>query len=135
MRRSMDWTLEDKLVDCSSALHLQAAEETIPHVYKQERIRPTPVRTRLSRTQAVLWRAIPGGGCRCRGSIFSAPSQLKRSSLMMTPTCLNNCGTIFYWLYLANVNKSTVSAHIKITGSSWAKTLPRKRPFSVVHLA
>ena len=49
---------------CSSAPHSQAAEEAIPHLYKQERKRPTPVRRRLSRTQAVSGAArnfVPGG--------------------------------------------------------------------------
>jgi len=46
---------------CSSAPHSQAAEEVIPHLYKQGRKRPTPVRRRLSRTQALLARATPGG--------------------------------------------------------------------------
>ena len=45
---------------------LLAVEEAIPHLYKQERKSATPVRTRLSRSQAVLGRAIPWGGCRCR---------------------------------------------------------------------
>ena len=45
---------------CSSAPHSQAAEETIPHLYKQERKRPTPVRRRSSRTQALLGRVISG---------------------------------------------------------------------------
>jgi len=63
--RPMDWTLENNIVDglstvCSSAPHSQAAEEAIPHLYKQERKRPTPVRRRLSRTQALLGRVIPG---------------------------------------------------------------------------
>jgi len=44
---------------CSSAPHSQAAEEAIPHLYKQEQKRPTPVRKRLSRTQALLARVIP----------------------------------------------------------------------------
>jgi len=52
---------------CSSAPHSQAAEETIPHLYKHERKRPTPLRRRLSRTQALLGRVTPGSGCRCRG--------------------------------------------------------------------
>jgi len=67
--RSMDWTLEDNMVDgCSSASHSQAAEEATPHFYKQERKRPTPVRRRLIRTQALLGRVVPGGcGFRCRG--------------------------------------------------------------------
>jgi len=38
--------------------HTQVA---IPHLYRQERKRPTPVRRRLSRTQALLGRVIPGG--------------------------------------------------------------------------
>jgi len=33
----------------------------IPHLYMQEWKRPTPVRRRLSRTQALLGRVIPGG--------------------------------------------------------------------------
>jgi len=57
----MDWIVEDDVVDgLSSAPHSQAAEEAIPHLYKQERKRPTPVRRRLSRTQALLGRVIPG---------------------------------------------------------------------------
>jgi len=51
----------------SSAPHSQAAEEAIPHLYKQERKRPTPVRRRLSRTQALLGRVTLRGGFRCRG--------------------------------------------------------------------
>ena len=39
---------------------------TIPHLFKKERKRPTPVRRRLSRNQALLGRVIPGGGRRCR---------------------------------------------------------------------
>ena len=47
---------------CSSAPHSQAAERAIPHLCKLERQRPKPVqRWRLSRTHAVLDRAIPGG--------------------------------------------------------------------------
>ena len=45
---------------CSSAPHSQAAEEAIPHLYKQEWKRPTPVRRRFNRTHTVLGRAIPG---------------------------------------------------------------------------
>jgi len=48
------------LTVCSSAPHSQAAEEAISHLCKQERASPTPVRRRLSRTHAVLSRAIPG---------------------------------------------------------------------------
>jgi len=52
---------------CSSAPHSQAAEEAIPHLYKQEYKRPTPIGRRYSWTQTLLGRVIPGGGCRCRG--------------------------------------------------------------------
>jgi len=45
---------------CSSAPHWQATEGAIPHLCKQERKRPIPVRRRLSRTQALLGRVIPG---------------------------------------------------------------------------
>ena len=46
---------------CSSAPHSQAAaEEAIPHLYKQERKRPTLVRRWLNRTQALPGRVIPG---------------------------------------------------------------------------
>ena len=45
---------------CSSAPHSQAAEEAIPHLYKQERKHPTLVWRRLSRTQALLGRVIRG---------------------------------------------------------------------------
>ena len=38
---------------------LRHTEGAIPHLYKRERERPTPVRRRLSRTHAVLGRAIP----------------------------------------------------------------------------
>jgi len=46
---------------CSSAPHSQAAGEAISHSYKQDRKRPTPVRRRLSRTQALLGRVISKG--------------------------------------------------------------------------
>jgi len=53
--------LEDNLSTvCSSAQHSQVAEEDIPHLCKQERKGPTPVRRQLSRTHAVLRRVIPG---------------------------------------------------------------------------
>jgi len=39
---------------------LKAAEEATHHLCKQERKRPTPVRRRLSWTQALLGRVIPG---------------------------------------------------------------------------
>ena len=67
--RSMDWTLEDNMVDglffCAT---LTGRKEAIPHLYKQERKRLTSVRRRLNRTQALLGRVIPGGWVfRCRG--------------------------------------------------------------------
>jgi len=69
MGRSMDWSLEDNMVDglffCATRT---GAEEAIPLLYKQERKRPTPVRRRLSRTQALLLGgSFRVGGCRCRG--------------------------------------------------------------------
>ena len=45
----------------SSAPHSQAAEEATPQMCKKERKRPTPVRTWLSQTHAVLGRVILGG--------------------------------------------------------------------------
>jgi len=56
----MDWTVEDDMVDGLFCATLTAAEEPIPHLYRQERKRPTPVRRRLSRNQALLGRVIPG---------------------------------------------------------------------------
>jgi len=44
---------------CSCAPNSQVAEEDISHFYKQERKCPTPMRRRLSRTQAPLGRVIP----------------------------------------------------------------------------
>jgi len=64
MRRSKDWSLKDNMVNglllCARPTP-QAEEGAIPHLYKQERKRPTPVRRRLSRSHAVTGRAIPGG--------------------------------------------------------------------------
>ena len=59
---------------CSSAPHSQAAEKAIPNLYRQERKRPTPVRRRLSRTQALLWRVatvgyLPVSGMKMRGLV------------------------------------------------------------------
>ena len=45
---------------CSYVPHSQAAGEAIPHLYKLERKRPTPVRRWLSWSHAVLGRAVPG---------------------------------------------------------------------------
>jgi len=57
MRRSMDWTLQDNMVDglffCAT---LTSRRGSHTHLYKQEWKRPTPVRRRLSRTQALLGR-------------------------------------------------------------------------------
>jgi len=55
------------IVAVIESAHSQAAKEAVPHLYKQERKSPTPVRRRLSRTQVFLVRVIPGCGCRCRG--------------------------------------------------------------------
>jgi len=46
----MDWTLEDNMVGGLFFYATQDVEEAIPHLYKQERKRPTPVRRRLSWT-------------------------------------------------------------------------------------
>jgi len=43
----------------TSLLHSQAAEEAIPHLYTQQRKRPTLVRRLLSQTQALLGRVTP----------------------------------------------------------------------------
>jgi len=48
------------MVDGLFCATLTAAQEAIPHLYRQERKRPTPVRRRLSRNQALLGRVIPG---------------------------------------------------------------------------
>jgi len=61
MGRSMDWTLEDTTDGMSSAPHSHTTKEAMSHFYKQERKCPTPVRRRLSRTQALLGRAILEG--------------------------------------------------------------------------
>ena len=59
---SMDWTLWTTWsMVCSSAPHSQATEEAIPHLYKQEWKRSTPVRRWPSRTQALLGKVIPTG--------------------------------------------------------------------------
>jgi len=76
----MDWTLKDNMIDvCSSAPHSQATEETIPHLYKQKRKRPTPVRRRLRRTQVLLGRVIPGGGCPGVGDENAEPCRFVHS--------------------------------------------------------
>ena len=60
MVRSMNWTLEDNMADgLFSCATLTGRRGGIPHLHKQERKRPTPVR--LRRTQALLGRVIPGG--------------------------------------------------------------------------
>ena len=46
---------------CSLAPHSHFAEEARPHLYMDEPKRPTPVRRRLSLTQAVLVKLIPIG--------------------------------------------------------------------------
>jgi len=55
------------LTVCSSAPYSQAAREAISHLYKQEQKRLTPLRRRLSWSQALLGRVILRGGCQCRG--------------------------------------------------------------------
>jgi len=58
--RSMDWTLEDNMVGCLFfCATLTDRRGAIPHLYRQERKRTTPVRRRLSRIQALLERVIP----------------------------------------------------------------------------
>ena len=56
----MHWTGEGDMVDVCSAPHSQAAKEAIPHLYRQERKRQSPVRRRLSWTQDLLGSVIPG---------------------------------------------------------------------------
>jgi len=61
MGRSMDWTLEDNMVDgLFFYITLTGGREGDPHFLKQERKRPTQVWWRLSQTHAVLGRVIPG---------------------------------------------------------------------------
>ena len=78
MKRSMDWTLEDNMVDglffCAT---LTGGRGGHTHFYKQERKRPTAVRRWLSRTQALLGRVIPGG--------WMPVSEMKMRSLMSCP--------------------------------------------------
>ena len=50
---------------CSSAPRSQASEKAFPLLYQQERKCPTPVPSRLSRTQALLGRVALGHRCRC----------------------------------------------------------------------
>jgi len=58
----MNWTVEDDMVDglfCATLTGRRGGH--IPFVgYRQERKRPTSVQRRLSRTQALLGRVIPG---------------------------------------------------------------------------
>jgi len=58
----MDWTVEDDMVD---SLFCATLTGRIPHLYRQERKRLTPVRRRLNWTQALLGRVIPGCVYRC----------------------------------------------------------------------
>ena len=67
-----------------SAPHSQAVEDAIRHLYKQERKRTTPVGRRLSRTQALLRRVIPGA--------LMAASGIKIQSLVGL-----SAHTAFYW--------------------------------------
>ena len=46
---------------CSLEPHSHFAEEAKPHLYMDEPKRPTPVRRRLSLTQAVLIKLMPMG--------------------------------------------------------------------------
>ena len=94
MGRSMDWTLEDNMVDgFFSAPHSQATEETIPRLYKQERKRPTLVRRRLRRTQAHLRGSFRECGWWCRGwkcgALWGCPSTTH--SIGNPPTASNVC--------------------------------------------
>jgi len=47
---------------CSSAPHSQAAEKAMPHLYKQERKFPTPVRRRFKPDPGSSWEGHSGGG-------------------------------------------------------------------------
>jgi len=52
----VDWTVKENMVGglflCGTLSH--AAEGVMPHLCKQERKRPTPVRRRLSRTYTLF---------------------------------------------------------------------------------
>jgi len=80
-----------------SAPYSQSAEEAIPHLYKQERKRPTPMRRRLSRTQAFLGRVIRVGAWRCLeskcGDLWGCP---------LTPRFINDF-VVKIWNEIANV--------------------------------
>jgi len=66
---------------CSSAPHLQAAEDVIPHLSKQEWKHLTPVQKQLSQIHAVLRRVIPGG--------WVSVSGMKEQSIsVVQPPCL-----------------------------------------------
>ena len=75
---------------CSSAPHSQDAVEAMPHFCIDDRKRPTPVRRRLSRTQAVLGSPITGRRTstssknECKQEVFSRHPMLHLLSAHLT---------------------------------------------------
>jgi len=86
---------------CSSAPHSQAVQKAMPHLYKLQRKRATPVRRRLSGTKALRGRVIPEGWCRCRGwkrrVFWGYPSTLHSIGNPPTAPHACRCCQIKWW--------------------------------------
>ena len=120
---------------CSSAPHSQAAEEVVPHLYKQEQKCTTPVRRQLSQTQALLGGSFQDCGYRClewkcrvlwgcppmaygghfgRGSTGSQPAQnCEGSPVVVAPT---------YHKPFKHLNRLAVEHNNQTTRSTYPRT-------------
>ena len=97
----------------------QAAEEAIPHLYKQEQQAPRPVRRLLSWTKALLGRATPGQARNQLGSPWGAKSFLR--------------GAQFFWTMSNNFNRCPM--HFSRGGPCSGGWVPGMKMHSLVGLS
>jgi len=107
-------TWQDKIVDslffCATLTGRRGGHILI------ERMRPTPVPRRLNRTQAVLGRATPWGGCRCRRwkceVLQGCPPTLRSIGDLPSASHVCCCCQINWWVVVQRVVSIWSAVHL-----------------------
>jgi len=144
VEKSMDWILEDDMVDglFFCATH-RPQRRPCPNLYKQERKRPTPVRRRLSRTQALLRRVIRRGVYRCLEVkcrvLWGCPRSVDTAMLRIKPVV--NMGVrrnfsrghgkvdilLVFFSFLAMQRKWTYTKNVQCYDNGYIQRFPYKK--------
>ena len=115
---------------CSSAPHSQAAEEVIPHLYKQERKRPIPVRRRLSRTRLFLGGSFQGGWVPVSGikmrSLVGLSAHCAARMLLFSEKLMSYCAARTNWCLDLRYRASALDGRVSASGESGIIFLPER---------